>query len=128
MPESRILVLHIAGNVSWAVKQLSDEDIVEQVVDSLRRIYPLITNPIKWLVTCWGSDSYSRGSYSSFRVGNEVELLKELVRESHDDRVHWAGELTNNNGSIGYVDNGFVSGQSEAILIHKNLNSLRKAS
>ena len=80
-----------------------------------------MTAPIKWLVTRWGSDPFSRGSYSSFHVGNNDEILKELARETHGGRVHWAGEHTNYSGSIGYVDSAFESGQREAILIHKKL-------
>jgi polyamine oxidase len=119
MPEARILFLHIVGSVARELEQESDEEIVEQVVTSLRRIYPLMTEPVKWLVTRWGSDPFSRGSYSTFDVGNNDEILKELARETHGGRVHWAGEHTNYDGSIGYVDSGFESGQREAVLLTK---------
>jgi monoamine oxidase len=66
-----------------------------------------------------GSDPFSRGSYSTFDVGNNDEILKELARETHGGRVHWAGEHTNYDGSIGYVDSGFESGQREAVLLTK---------
>ncbi|CAF1289128.1 unnamed protein product [Didymodactylos carnosus] len=121
MPEACILSLHIAGSVARELEQQSDEEIVGQVVISLRRIYPLMTDPTKWLVTRWGCDPFSRGSYASFHVGTDVEILKELARESHDGLVQWAGEHTNYDGSIGYVDSGFESGQREARRIQKKL-------
>ena len=43
--------------------------IIEQILSSLRRIYPSITYPIKWLITRWKSDPFSHGSYSSFHQG-----------------------------------------------------------
>ncbi|CAF3930049.1 unnamed protein product [Adineta steineri] len=121
IPEARIVVLHIVGSVAHELEHLTDEEIVEQVVNSLRIIYPLMTDPIKWLVTRWGSDPFSGGSYSNFQVGNNNETLKKLARETHDGRVHWAGEHTNYDGTIGYVDSAFESGHREAILICKKL-------
>lgn len=72
-------------------------------------------------VTRWGSDAFSYGSYSTFHVGNETSILRELARESHENRVYWAGEHTNYEGSTGYVDSAFESGQREATRIQNNL-------
>ncbi|CAF3640185.1 unnamed protein product [Rotaria socialis] len=121
IPETRILALYIAGSVARELEKKSDKEIIEQVVESLRRIYPLMSNPIKWLVTRWGSDVFSYGSYSTFHVGNEVSILRELARDSHENCVHWAGEHTNYEGSTGYVDSAFESGQREATRIQNNL-------
>ncbi|CAF3595292.1 unnamed protein product [Rotaria sp. Silwood1] len=121
IPESCILVLYIAGSYARELEQHTDEEIVQILVASLRRTYPLTTDPIKWLVTRWARDPYSCGSYSSFAVGADLETVKDLARESHDGRVHWAGEHTNYSGSIGYVDSAFESGQREARHIQEKL-------
>ncbi|CAF3477947.1 unnamed protein product [Rotaria sordida] len=121
IPEARILVLYIAGSHARDLEQQSDEEIVKTLVISLRRIYPLMTDPIKWLVTRWTYDPYSCGSYSYFAVGTDLETVKDLARESHDGRVHWAGEHTNYSGSIDYVDSAFESGQREALRILEKL-------
>ncbi|CAF4294722.1 unnamed protein product, partial [Rotaria sordida] len=47
IPEARILVLYIAGSHARDLEQQSDEEIVKTLVISLRRIYPLMTDPIK---------------------------------------------------------------------------------
>jgi len=121
IPEARILVLYIVGSIARELEQKSDEEIIMQIVESLRRIYPQMEYPSKWLVTRWGSDPFSCGSYSSFHVGSDISLLKILAHETHEGRVHWAGEHTNYEGSIGYVDSAFESGQREAIQIQKKL-------
>ncbi|CAF2781514.1 unnamed protein product [Rotaria sp. Silwood2] len=121
VPEACILVLYIAASHARELEQHSDQEIVKTLVTSLRRIYPLMTDPIKWLVTRWMCDSYSCGSYSYFAVGTDLETVKDLARESHHGRVHWAGEHTNYSGSIGYVDSAFESGRREATHILEKL-------
>ncbi|CAF3636390.1 unnamed protein product [Rotaria sp. Silwood1] len=121
IPEARILVLYIAASHARELEQYSDEQIVKKLVTSLRLIYPLMTDPIKSLVTRWACDPYSCGSYSYFAVGTDLETVKDLARESHDGHVHWAGEHTNYNGSVGYVDSAFESGQREATHILEKL-------
>lgn len=121
IPHARILVLYIAGKTARELEQTNDEAIVEQIVNSLRKIYPYISKPIKWIVTRWGSDPFSYGAYSSFHVGNNTDLLKALAKETHDNRVYWAGEHTNYNGCIGYVDGAFETGEREALRIYNKL-------
>ncbi|CAF1455581.1 unnamed protein product [Rotaria sordida] len=121
MPESCILVLYAAGSYAREFEQYTDEETVQTLVTSLGRIYPLMTDPIKWLVTRRAHDPYACGSYSNFAVGADLETVKELARESHDGGVHWAGENTNYSGSIGYVDSAFESGQREAKYIQEKL-------
>ncbi|CAF3866188.1 unnamed protein product, partial [Rotaria sp. Silwood1] len=116
------MALYLYGNLARQIEQKTDEDIVKEIFNSLRHIYPNISYPIKWLITRWRSDPFSQGSYSSFHLGSNLETLKELSLETHDGRIHWAGEHTNYNGSIGYVDSGFESGMREA---KKILNKLQ---
>ena len=114
LPEYQMLALYVSGSIAKQLEEYSDEQIVDEIFHSLRRIYPQITYPIKWLITRWGRDPFSRGSYSSFHQGNNIQTLKQLSRETHSDRVHWAGEHTNFDGPIGYVHSGFQSGIREA--------------
>jgi hypothetical protein len=71
-------------------------------VNSLSKISPQISYPIKWLIIRWSNDPFSYGSYSSF---------------------HWGGEHINWNGSIGYVQSAFEIGIREFLInfIHKDL-------
>ncbi|CAF4532100.1 unnamed protein product [Rotaria sp. Silwood2] len=123
LPQYRMLALYISGNLARQLEEKIDEDIVDEIYNSLRHVYPNISYPIKWLITRWGSDPFSKGSYSSFHLGNDLETLKDLSIETHDGHVHWAGEHTNYNGSIGYVDSGFESGIRDAKKILNKLQS-----
>lgn len=114
LPQYRMLSLYVSGDVARQLEQKSDEIIIEEVVNSLRYIYPNITYPIRWLITRWESDPYARGSYASFHVGSDMKTVKDLSLETHSGRIHWAGEHTNYDGCIGYVDSGFESGIREA--------------
>ncbi|CAF1052779.1 unnamed protein product [Adineta steineri] len=121
VPEYSMLALYVSGYQARQFEQKTDKQIIDDIFQSLRQIYPNITYPIKWLITRWGSDPFSQGSYSSFHVGSNIETLKELARETHDGHVCWAGEHTSFNGSIGYVDSGFESGIREAKRIFNKL-------
>ena len=121
--EESMLVLFVAGRQAKEMEEEDDPAIIEEIVRALRRSYPEITSPVRWLITRWGSDPFSLGSYSSFHRGNTRSILQDLARETHHGRVHWAGEHTNHQGCIGYVDSALQSGQREASLLHRKLSS-----
>jgi monoamine oxidase len=123
LSEHRILALYVSGYVAKQLEEKTDQQIIEDIFNSLHRIYPQITYPIKWLITRWGEDPFSKGSYSTFHCGNNLQTLKQLAEETHHGRVHWAGEHTNFDGSIGYVDSGFQSGIRQAKKILNKLQS-----
>ena len=113
LPEYSMLALYISGSIARQLENLTDEQMINEIVHSLRRIYPQITQPTKWLITRWSQDPFSFGSYSSFHRGNTIETLEDLSKNTHQGKIHWAGEHTNFNGCIGYVDSGFESGFRE---------------
>ena len=121
LPKYRMLALYVYGDIARQLEEQSDEEIVNDIVKSLAPNYPLISYPIRWLITRWENDPFSKGSYSSFHLGNDFHTLKELSRETHDGKIHWAGEHTNFDGSIGYVHSAFQTGIREANLILEKL-------
>jgi monoamine oxidase len=114
LPEYRILALFISGSFAKQFEQNTDQQIIDQIFYSLQKIYPQITYPIKWLITRWNQDPFAKGSYSTFHCGSHSQILKQLAEETHDGHVHWAGEHTNYDGCIGYVDSAFQTGFREA--------------
>ena len=116
-PDASMLVLFVFGDEARRMEEQTDREIVEQIIASLRLISRRLSFPVRWLITRWGKDPFSLGSYSSFDRGNDRRLLEDLSRETHEGRVHWAGEHTNHQGPIGYVDSALQSGQREAKLI-----------
>ncbi|CAF1217540.1 unnamed protein product [Rotaria sordida] len=123
-PLDHMLILFVCGNLARELEQQTDEEIIEQVLQRLKRVYPQIPKPIKWLVTRWGCDPFAYGSYSNFKISATYETLKELARECYDDRIYWAGEHTNYDGTIGCVDSAFESGHREAKRIYDKLNKI----
>jgi len=113
-PEDHILILFLTGRLASKIEQQTDEQIISDIVQFLRAIYPQMPEPIKWLVTRWGQDPFARGSYSNFPVGTTYEITKELARDCYNERVYWAGEHANYGGTIGCVDSAFETGQREA--------------
>jgi monoamine oxidase len=121
-PHDHILAIYVAGHLARELEQLTDETIIEQILQCLQPIYPQIPKPIKWLVTRWGCDPFAYGSYSNFTIGATYETSKELARECYDERIYWAGEHANYCGTIGCVDSAFESGHREAKRIYDKLN------
>ena len=121
-PHDHILNLYVCGHVARALESLTDEEIVEQILASLQRVYPKMPKPTKWLITRWGTDPFAYGSYSNFTIGATYETVELLARTCYDGRIFWAGEHANYGGTLGCVDSAFESGHREAKRI---LNQLR---
>ena len=120
-PQDHLLILYVAGDLAHELEQQTDEEIIEQILQCLRPIYPQMPKPTKWLVSRWGCDPFAYGSYSNFKVGASYETTEELARDCYDSRVYWAGEHANYGGTIGCVDSAFESGHREAKRIYEKL-------
>ena len=120
-PQDHLLGLYVAGDLAYELEQQTDEEIIEQILQPLKPIYPQMPKPTKWLVSRWGCDPFAYGSYSNFKVGASYEMTKELARDCYDGRVYWAGEHANYGGTIGCVDSAFESGHREAKRIYEKL-------
>ena len=123
-PNDPILLLFVAGRLAHELEQQTDEEIIEQIIDSLKPIYPEIPKPIKWLISRWESDPFAYGSYANFPIDTTYEICEELARECYDKRIYWAGEHANYGGTIGCVDSAFESGHRQAKRIFDNMNQI----
>jgi monoamine oxidase len=89
-----ILVGMLAGSAALHSERLSDKELVESTMRSLRKMYgDAIRDPIASFVTRWASDPFARGSYSYLRKGAHLEDY-DLLAESVDHRLFFAGEAT----------------------------------
>jgi polyamine oxidase len=82
------------GEKGFALEELSDDEIIVGAMKTLRVIYgDAIPEPVGYLITRWGKDSYSFGAYSHippFASGDDYDALFEPV----DDVLYFAGEAT----------------------------------
>lgn len=91
-----LLVAVVAGDYARALEPLSDEQVVARAQYALRSMFAskTVPEPTAFRVTRWGSDPWTRGSYSYVPVaasGEDYETLAEPVGE----RLFFAGEATN---------------------------------
>lgn len=127
-PPANIFIFLTNGLFARELENLTDEEILEQLMIFLRKIFPQATipNPIKYKFTRWAQDPLSYGAYSNFAVHAGPHTIEQLARATSNERVQWAGEHTNiDNGtghwSFGCVHSAFESGQRAAKAIQEQL-------
>ena len=82
----------IAANQARKLELQPDRDIITSALGQLRRCYPkrVIPDPSEVLLTRWGKDPFSLGSYSYPAVGSTPAMRDELARRW--GRMVFAGE------------------------------------
>jgi len=88
----------VAGKSALEMEDESDEQVVEAVMAILRGLFggpdgTEVPRPVEAVVTRWGKDPYTFGSYSSMAVGSDPSDY-EAMGESVGGRVFFAGEAT----------------------------------
>lgn len=117
-----LMQIKLAARVADEIEQTNDEETIVEVMNLLRTIFAdrQVPQPTRYLITRWNQDEFARGSYSNFAIGADQHTSFDLARVCND-RIHWAGEHTNYDGTIGCVDSAFESGQREAKQIQKRI-------
>ncbi|UJR23230.1 hypothetical protein I4U23_026249 [Adineta vaga] len=121
-PNDCILQVKIVARVAKEIEEKPDQETIDELMILLRKCFPdqNISEPSRYLITKWNQDPFAKGAYSYFAVGADNQTLIDLARECHE-RVYWAGEHANYNGTLGCVDSAFNSGQCEAKRIVEKL-------
>ncbi|KAL3006733.1 hypothetical protein AAZX31_08G293400 [Glycine max] len=87
-----VLVYMPSGQLAKDVEKMPDEAAVNFAFMQLKKIFPDASSPIQYLVSRWGSDINSLGSYSYDAVGKPHELYERL--RVPVDNLFFAGEAT----------------------------------
>lgn len=106
-----VLVYMPAGRLAHDIEKMSDEAAADFAFQQLKQILPDASTPINHLVSRWGSDANSRGSYSYDAVG-KPHYLHEWLRIPVDN-LFFAGEATCMSYT-GTVHGAFNTGQAAA--------------
>nr|XP_043607707.1 polyamine oxidase 2-like [Erigeron canadensis] len=95
-----VLVYMPAGQLAKDIEQMTDEAAASSAFLQLKKIFPDASTPIQYLVSHWGSDVNSLGSYSYDKVGKPHELYDKL--RIPVDNLFFAGEATSSDfpGSV----------------------------
>ncbi|XP_037493268.1 polyamine oxidase 2 isoform X2 [Jatropha curcas] len=87
-----VLVYMPAGQLAKDIERMSDEAAANFAFMQLKNILPEAYAPIQYLITRWGSDINSLGSYSYDTVGKSHDLYERL--RIPVDNLFFAGEAT----------------------------------
>lgn len=124
----KILIGFVIADQAKQMEKHSDEEIANVALGTLRGIYgdDKVRSPKKVLVTRWGSDEFSLGSYSYQRIGSRENSRNELARPINDC-IYFAGEATDSKfpaTTHGALMSGERAGKAVASKL-KNTGSLR---
>ncbi|XP_020249763.1 probable polyamine oxidase 4 [Asparagus officinalis] len=114
-----VLVYMAAGSFAYDIERLSDEEAVRFVMSQLKKMLPDATEPTQYLMSRWGSDPDSLGSYSCDLVGKPADLCQRL--QAPVDNLYFAGEATSTDHS-GSVHGAYSAGIDAAEECRKRLS------
>jgi monoamine oxidase len=90
-----VLMAFHGGAKGFTIEEFSDAEIIAGAMKTLRVIYgDAIPEPVGYVITRWGKDPFTFGSYSCippFASGADYDALAAPV----DDVLYFAGEATN---------------------------------
>lgn len=94
MHDEPTLLTFAAGPTAVEIRMRSDAEVVESVLEQLRRLYgDRVAAPTSAIITHWQDDPFSHGSYAFMMVGSTTgdhDALAEPIGEV----LHLAGEAT----------------------------------
>ncbi|KAH7405556.1 hypothetical protein KP509_15G075900 [Ceratopteris richardii] len=90
-----VLVYMPSGSLADDIEKLPDEVAASFAVHQLRRILPDAKEPVRFLVSHWGTDINSLGSYSYDAVGKPQDLYTRIRKPV--ENLFFAGEATSDN-------------------------------
>ncbi|KAK9117973.1 hypothetical protein Scep_016066 [Stephania cephalantha] len=102
-----VLVYMAAGRFAYDIEKLSDEAAANFAMAQLKKMFHNATEPIKYLVSHWGTDRDSLGSYSYDVVGNSADLYDRL--RAPVNNLFFGGEAVNMDHA-GSVHGAYSSG------------------
>jgi monoamine oxidase len=88
------LLTFAAGPAAMAIREWTDADVAESVMQQLRRLYPAtVVEPASVTVTHWQDDRFALGSYAYMTLGSATEDHDRLATPV-GGVLHLAGEAT----------------------------------
>ncbi|KAL3814403.1 hypothetical protein ACJIZ3_015671 [Penstemon smallii] len=111
-----LLIALVAGEAAVKFENMSPVESVNRVLEILKGIFSpkgiAVPDPVQAVCTRWGQDPFSYGSYSYVAIGASGDDY-DILAESVDDRLFFAGEATNKQYPA-TMHGAFLSGMREA--------------
>ncbi|KIO17971.1 hypothetical protein M407DRAFT_226715 [Tulasnella calospora MUT 4182] len=120
-PGSGMYVFPKAGDESERVENLSDEQVLEEVMGVLKNMYPGkdIPRPKNMHFNRWYNDKLTRGAFSNWPASFYVEHQDNL--RAHVNNLYFAGEHTSFE-FYGYLQGAYLEGQKAGKAIASCVN------
>lgn len=109
-----VLMSVITGEAVTSIMEMEDDKIVEELMKVLRALFKeqKVPEPVKYFITRWRNDMWSRMSYSFVKTGGSGEAY-DIIAEDVQGKVFFAGEATNRHFPQ-TVTGAYLSGVREA--------------
>ncbi|KAK3919508.1 Peroxisomal N(1)-acetyl-spermine/spermidine oxidase [Frankliniella fusca] len=119
-----LLLAWISGKEAEYMETLSHEEVAETCTDILRKFLndPFVPKPRSCICTTWGSQPYTRGSYTAIAVGASQDDIDNVAQPlySNDQQVKpvvlFAGEHTHSS-FYSTVHGAYLTGRSAAQIL-----------
>uniref|UniRef100_A0A4W4HBL8 [histone-H3]-N(6),N(6)-dimethyl-L-lysine(4) FAD-dependent demethylase n=1 Tax=Electrophorus electricus TaxID=8005 RepID=A0A4W4HBL8_ELEEL len=109
-----VLMSVITGQALTMIRDLQDAQVVNLCMTVLRELFKEqeVPDPVKYFVTHWSQDTWSRMTYSFVKTGGSGEAY-DVIAEDVQGKVFFAGEATNRHFPQ-TVTGAYLSGVREA--------------
>ena len=93
--QGNVLLGFNAGEYGEEIENHSDQEIIDEAMDTLRVIYGNnIPEPTDYVISRWKSDPYAKGSYASLGEKSVAKTDRNRLRSAVNNRLFFAGEHT----------------------------------
>ena len=92
-----VLTAWNSASDSKEMKSQTDEEILDDIMQNLRAMFPTITRPDKVIISRWDEDENVRGTYSFHKLGRDFDDDSYYLGETIGKQVWFAGEATAGN-------------------------------
>lgn len=119
------LLTYISQDSLSKMKELRDEDVVDQCMSLLRGVFSCdgaVPAPTKWLLTHWSEEDFG-GSFGTYVKVGGAQTSFDYLAETIENKIYFAGEATFRS-MPSTITGAYLSGLREAAKLVKHLESL----
>ena len=113
-----VILALMAGSAAKSLEELEDDEVTERALEALRQMFGRVPQPTRVIVTRWGADEFSYGSYSFVGVG-ATGADYSTVAEPVGKELYFAGEHTSEEHPATVVG-AYLSGLTAARAVAKD--------
>ena len=114
-----VIVANISGKNAKKFENKTDEEVVQIALNELKAVYGTKVSELNsYYITKWSMEPYIYGSYSTYKAGENSQLLRKQLSTPVNSKLFFAGEATSVRVA-GYLQMALQSGVREAENIKK---------